>query len=192
VFSGKLTRDAVFGGGTPNQRSASGTVNGSSAVVPRNNPGNLRSWAGVPTVGGFAQFGTPQAGLQAMAQQLRLYGNRDGLNTVAGIVGKYAPPSENNTSAYIADVSRQTGFAPGQRLDVNDPRVLAPLLSAMVKHEQGRQPFTADQYAQAAGPLRVEVVIGGNAPPGTTVQAKQGNTFVPTRVSYSMPMTDSP
>ena len=92
-------------------------------------------------------FGSAQDGLGAMAAQLQRYANRDGLDTIDGIIHKYAPARGPGNSAateagYKADVAQQTGFAGGQRLDLNNPAQLAPLLSAMVKHEQGRDPFS--------------------------------------------------
>ncbi|MGN6528468.1 MAG: hypothetical protein ACTHL8_18925 [Burkholderiaceae bacterium] len=175
---------------------ASGVAAG--AAVPRNNPGNLRSWPGVPSVGGFAQFPNPQAGLQAMAAQLGLYGAR-GNDTVAGIVGQWAPPSDHNdTAAYIADVAKRTGFAPGQHLNLGDPSVLPPLMAAMVNHEQGGQPFSGQQYADAAAgaqKVAIDVHVHG-LPPGATVTAQQrlaaADAFTPTRIGYSMPAGSMP
>ena len=158
----------------------------------QNNPGNLRSWGSNPVENGFARFGTPEAGLSAMAQQIGLYGNRDGLHSINGILGKYAPPNENNTGAYAAAVSKDTGFDPSAQLNTNDPKVLAPLLSAMVKHEQGRQPFGADDYAKAAQSVNVHVAFA-NAPPGTQAKATGGGgASVPARVSYALAPSDAP
>ncbi|MGN6518662.1 MAG: hypothetical protein ACTHK2_04470 [Dokdonella sp.] len=177
---------------------AASSVPGAGAVVPRNNPGNLRSWPGMPSAGGFAQFPSPQAGLQAMAAQLGLYGAR-GNDTVAGIVGQWAPPSDHNdTAAYIADVVKRTGFAPGQHLNLGDPAVLSPLMAAMVNHEQGRQPFSGQQYADAAAgaqKVAIDVHVHG-LPPGATVTAQQrlasADAFTPTRIGYSMPAGSMP
>jgi hypothetical protein len=46
-----------------------------------------------------------------MARQLMLYGDR-GNNTPGGIIHTYAPSSENNTRAYIDDVTSRTGMEP--------------------------------------------------------------------------------
>lgn len=111
------------------------------------NPGNLR-FAGQRNAamgeGNFAKFSSNEAGLQAMADQLRLYQNRDKLNTIQQIVSKYAPRSENDTAAYIANVSRATGFAPNQNLNLDDQAVLSRLISAMTKQENSRSNFTPD------------------------------------------------
>lgn len=161
---------------------------GAGGSTNRHNPGNLR----IPGSGtGFQTFGSEQDGLNAMASQLGLYQNRDGLNTIRGIVSKYAPSSENNTSAYIKDVSGQTGVGADSPIDVNDSKQLAPLLSAMVKHEQGKQPFGADQYAQAAQSVQVHVAIA-NAPAGTRVTSSGSNGQPALQVSYSLPQGDMP
>lgn len=176
---------------------ASGPARAALPVGLRNNnPGNLRSWGGVPSVGGFASFATPEAGLAAMAAQLGLYGAR-GNDTLAGIIGAWAPPSENNTPAYLADVAKRTGFDPGAHLNLGDPSVLSPLMQAMVQHEQGRQPFTADQYAAAAGGQKVAIDLHVHGlPAGASVTAQPraagGDAFTPTRIGYSMATAEMP
>lgn len=150
--------------------------------IRQNNPGNLRSWGHNPIANGFAQFSTPTAGIAAMAQQLRLYGHR-GINSLDRIIGTYAPSSENNVGAYVNDVSRQTGFSANQRLNLSDPAVLAPLVSAMIKHENGRNPYDANTINQAVGNPHVEVTV--HAPAGTKAAVKT-NGNVTSRVSYAM------
>lgn len=95
-----------------------------------NNPGNLRP-GGVEAV-----YPTQQAGLDAEQAQLQRYGAR-GINTVSSIISTYAPPNENNTPAYIAAVSRATGYAPNQQLDLDNPEVRARLANAINAHEDG-------------------------------------------------------
>jgi hypothetical protein len=123
-----------------------------------NNPGNLRP-PGAST--GFAHFANPEAGIAAIARQIRLYGSRDHLDTISGIVSKYAPGSENDTGAYIKDVSARTGFAPGQHLDVNDTGTVAKLVAAIVSHEQKKGNY--DRYKDAKVVVTVLNNTGGNA-----------------------------
>jgi hypothetical protein len=188
---------------TAAQRSVSGQIGGSlrpgalPEAIKRNNPGNLRSWGGVPSVGGFAQFASPGDGLRAMGEQLGLYGSR-GIDTPRSIIGKYAPPSENNTGAYVDDVSKKTGFSPDQHLDLDDRETRAALMAAMVSHEQGKQPFSKDQY-NAAAVQSIELHVHG-LPAGTRVTAvakAQGGTpvssaYQPTLTQYAMPSGDLP
>lgn len=139
---------------------ASGTVTGSSGAVPpamnlplglrQNNPGNLRSWGSTPVLGGFANFGSAEAGLAAMAQNLQGYGRR-GVNSVDAIINRWAPSSENDTASYIRSVAGRMGVKSGEALDLNNPEVLSKLMGAMIQHEQGMNPFTASQLQTAAG-----------------------------------------
>ncbi|KEA54678.1 hypothetical protein DT73_00500 [Mangrovibacter sp. MFB070] len=111
------------------------------------NPGNLRHAPNATgTDGGFVQFNNDEDGLSAQARQLMLYGDR-GNNTLNGILHTYAPSSENKTRAYIDDVSQITGYKPAERLNLHDPEVLQRLMAAMIKHENGAQPYSRDQIA---------------------------------------------
>ncbi|NML43509.1 hypothetical protein HHL11_07100 [Ramlibacter sp. G-1-2-2] len=156
--------------------------------IRQNNPGNLRSWPGAGSAGGFATFATPQAGLSAMGKNLMAYQDKYGINTLGGVINRWAPAGDgNNVPAYLSDVSRQTGFGIDQKLDLHDPKVLAPLISAITKHENGQNPYTPEMIAQAVAaalrdsqvakggdsgerPIKLEVI----APPGVTVRAVRG------------------
>lgn len=80
-----------------------------------NNPGDIE-WGTFAkqhgATGGdprFAIFPTPEAGMGCLrALLLRRYA---GL-TLTAALDKYAPPTENNTNAYIGGVCRMTGLAP--------------------------------------------------------------------------------
>ncbi|HET9284270.1 MAG TPA: hypothetical protein VFR24_20145 [Candidatus Angelobacter sp.] len=131
----------------PGQASTAQPAPASDYGVPRHNPGNVRKWPGVPTVavgkiGRFAQFRSDFEGLSAMAGNLLAYSRR-GVNTIGSIVSRWAPRSENDTAAYIADVSKRMGINAGQGLDLTNPQTLEGLMSAMIHHEQGRDPYPA-------------------------------------------------
>jgi len=120
--------------------------------ILRNNPGNLRSWGGHNEVGGYAVFNTAQGGLNAMSHQLQLYGSR-GIDTLSKIINTYAPASDhNNDPAYIAAVEKATHFLPNQKLNLENPNILASLMRAMIQHEQGRDPYPKKMIRQAAQP----------------------------------------
>ncbi len=134
-----------------------------------NNPGNLTgndAWQGKTGTDdkGFAQFDTPEAGLRAMAVNLRNQQQAHGLSTVQDIISKYAPPSENNTPAYIAAVSQAIGARPDEKLDLNDPHTLGGLMQAMVKHENGAQPY-ADRSIMWAANAAIDGKTVGPMPP---------------------------
>lgn len=117
-----------------------------------NNPGNLRPdgsrWQGMtgvhrtPGNGEFVRFATPEAGIRALTIDLGTKYRR-GLTSVRSIIGAYAPPEENDTRSYIATVARSLGVDPGARLNLNDARVRQHLVTAIIQHENGQQPFSA-------------------------------------------------
>lgn len=122
---------------------------GNNALGLRNNnPGNLRAAPNATGMnGGFSTFATPQDGLSALSRQLQLYGDR-GNNTLNGILHTYAPRSENKTQSYIDAVSKQTGFGSRDLLNLHSPEVLEKLIPAIIKHENGTQPFSRDDILQ--------------------------------------------
>jgi hypothetical protein len=172
----------------------SSPASATGGTVRWNNPGNLE----VPGGGAFQTFPSMDVGLRAMGAQLGRYFNRDHLNTIDGIVGKYAngkaPGNSPATEAgYVADLVQHTGFAHDQALNLNDPKTLSTLMAAMVRHEQGgRQPFAPGDYQAAAQAVTVNVNVA-NAPPGTRVDTKgPASQFIATRVSYTMPTGVTP
>jgi hypothetical protein len=78
-----------------------------------NNPGNLK-FRGQPGAtqgeGGFAKFDDPDVGFQALKTQIALDTARGA--TLESYINKYAPPSENDTPAYLSDASKAIGVPP--------------------------------------------------------------------------------
>lgn len=111
------------------------------------NPGNIRDgaekWAGQTgaDAGGMCTFESAHYGLRALAKLLLTYHDRYGLSTVRSIISRWAPPSENDTGAYIDSVCGQTSFGPDAWLRVGDPSVLSALVRAIVRQENGAQPY---------------------------------------------------
>lgn len=129
--------------------------------VRNNNPGNIRlgdKWLGLCTVqddGAFCQFTTIEYGIRALAHLLRVsYFQRRGLDTVRKIIQRWAPPSENDTYAYILSVAREARLGSEQPLDLNNDDTLAALVAAIIKHENGAQPYSGMQIVSGIRLLR--------------------------------------
>lgn len=95
-----------------------------------NNPGNLR-YAGQSGAtqgeGGFARFRNPLEGFKALINQVKLDASRN--HTLASFINKYAPPSENNTSQYLAQISQRLGLSPSTKISQIDAVTLAKLIA---------------------------------------------------------------
>lgn len=107
--------------------------------IRNNNPGNLRpgdNWQGIAgTNNNFIVFSDMKWGTRALGTDLTNKFYR-GLNTITKIINTYAPPSENNTIAYINAVSKSTGFGANAPLDWSKAN-LAKLMRAVIMHENG-------------------------------------------------------
>lgn len=119
------------------------------ATGGNNNFGNMRP-NGAST--GFQQFASPQEGLAAIDKNLQSYGNQ-GVNTLSGIISKWAPPSENNTQAYISDVAKRLGIDPNQPLDMANPAVRQAIGTGIMIHEQGSSKLFGGQNQMPGAPL---------------------------------------
>lgn len=126
-----------------------------------NNPGNLRfvgQHGAVQGEGGFAAFPSADAGRAALIAQIQLDASRGHdaagrrVVTVADLIHSWAPPSENDTAAYVASVTRQTGF--GADDDLNFLGIADPLFGS----ESGSAPALLDVIT-SAGPTS-EIVAG--------------------------------
>ncbi len=88
-------------------------------------------------------------GIRAMIKNLLSYYN-NGLNTLQGIIYKWAPPADNNpTSAYVNFVAVRTGFSPTQPLDLRNQTTMRKVVMAMTEMENGRPSVTAEQFNYA-------------------------------------------
>jgi hypothetical protein len=117
--------------------------------IGNNNPGNIRP-AGSDT--GFMSYDSPSSGLKAMADDLTTKTSKkshvmasqygpDYTPTLTNVISTYAPPSENNTAAYIDHISQATGITPDQELTPDDVNKIMPV---MIEHEKGQK--VANQF----------------------------------------------
>lgn len=106
------------------------------------NPLNIRRVAGtkwkgqsaLQTDASFVCFNAMEWGIRAAFCILRTYARRHQCLSPADIVGRWAPPHQNDTDAYIRNVCTWTGFGGHQHLTEADwPR----LVKAMARQESG-------------------------------------------------------
>jgi len=107
----------------------------------KNNFGNLRSGKN----GAFGSYATPEDGIAATDANLRAYGSKHGIDTLGGVIRRWAPPNENNTNAYISNASKWTGLGPNDRINLGDQATRKKIAYAIFKQE-GRMP--RDQLEQ--------------------------------------------
>lgn len=128
--------------------------------IRNNNPGNInyvgQDGASLERPGGrFAKFETAYDGLKAMARQLMRYftGKTTGkpLQTLTDIISTWAPGSENNTGAYIAQLSKMLNVHPDTVLNLDNPQVMSALMGGIIHHENGRNPYSSELISRAAG-----------------------------------------
>lgn len=84
----------------------------------------------------FKQFRAMKWGYRAMFVILNTYRTRYGLRTLSELIGRWAPPAENDTEAYISAVERETGIAAHLDLDPHHPRI-TDVVAAMSLVENG-------------------------------------------------------
>jgi hypothetical protein len=137
----------MSGGYVPGTQRGLGNTGGAGPLgIRNNNPGNLNfaGQAGASRSGRFAAFGSMAEGIAALDDQLRLYASR-GNNTVRGIIGTYAPPGENDTGSYIAEVAKQLGVGADAHLNLNDANTLRGMIGAITNREVGAGRINVDQ-----------------------------------------------
>jgi len=97
----------------------------------------------------FCQFDTLLDGVRAGLKDLRNQQTVHGLNNWTDIITKYAPPSENDTSAYIMATCKCTSTYPKDYINLSDPTFLALAGKCVIIQEQGYNPCTDELLTQA-------------------------------------------
>ncbi|WP_252037995.1 structural protein [Vibrio sp. SCSIO 43133] len=113
--------------------------------IRNNNPLNIRisnnAWVGKVTPSqdkAFETFSNPKYGFRAATRLIRNYQNLYGLNTLSGIIRRWAPSHENDTANYTQFVASNIGVAPNDTLNLYDDALMTRLVHAMSIMEVGR------------------------------------------------------
>lgn len=114
-----------------------------------NNPLNIiispEQWQGKlvnNTDGKYEQFSSMLYGYRAAFRNLHTYMAKYGLNTIAAIINRWAPPTENPTQQFIDYVSNRIGVAPDRTISYSDKQTMCNLVYAMAEFENGTTPAT--------------------------------------------------
>jgi hypothetical protein len=126
--------------------------------IRNNNPGNLDNtnpWQGLvanKNESRFATFKDATWGIRALAVTLITYHDKrkakDGsrIDTIREVVERWAPPSENDTTAYVKAVSKAVGVSPDMEIDLHQYQILKPTVEAIIRHENGQRSAEDGKY----------------------------------------------
>lgn len=119
-----------------------------------NNPLNMRhdkdKWQGeiVPSRDpAFKQFETMAWGYRAAFKLLHNYQKHHGCRLLSDFISRWAPPVENNTTAYIRTVAKRSGLEDVSAIDTLNGEQMQKIVAAMSFVENGVEPDMADVRA---------------------------------------------
>jgi hypothetical protein len=158
------------------------------------NVGNLRP-VGQST--GFQQPASYEEGIKAMDDNLKIYGTKHKINTLRGVISRYAPSSENDTEGYINFIAQRTGLKPDQEIDLTNPAVRHVISGPMILMEKGGQNiFGSKSVAQAKsqdqGDSFSSFLMGGQAEKSkeTTAEGEKPTKVKPKLIGRADGMED--
>jgi hypothetical protein len=108
-----------------------------------NNPLNIKyspdnPWLGqTGREGEFSTFQSPDYGMRAGDKVLQTYGEKYGIDNISDVITRFAPPSENDTNAYIDYVTNKIGMERDEAIDLSDSDFRKNLTSIMAEYETG-------------------------------------------------------
>ena len=127
--------------------------------IRNNNPLNIRrskdQWKGLAdaqTDRAFCQFKSLEYGWRAAFYLLtRTYYHKYRLYTIRTIIRRWAPPGENNTEAYIANVSRLTGIDSDEPIGIPSERPSRWMMVGVAMAIQENGTDSLDYFAMLRG-----------------------------------------
>jgi len=119
-----------------------------AAATPTAGTTNLGNMRPVGQSTGFQPPVSVDKDLARIDDNLKAYGDK-GINTLSGIINRWAPPSENDTPTLIKNASQFLGIDPNQKIDLTNPAVRQALSTAIIKQEGNLQKLFATPAAAA-------------------------------------------
>lgn len=151
--------------------------------IRNHNPGNIKAtsidWDGTAALEDrtdeqrgeetFVVFRGPWWGIRAMAKILRNYQVRHGLKTIGQIIGRWAPPADDNPSEeYARFVADRLGVGLYAPLDLSSFDTMRKLVRAITWFENGIRLKIADPYSWE---YDAGLILAGIEPPGWPLEA---------------------
>lgn len=122
-----------------------------------NNPGNIRNsdatdWKGEVAAekkrdNAFEEFKDMAHGYRALIKLLQNYRRKHGLQTISDFISRWAPRTENDTSAYITRVCWEMQVPSSYVPDINDKTTMCNFAAAISLVENGIPAVMADVEA---------------------------------------------
>ncbi|MFR9620678.1 MAG: structural protein P5 [Rikenellaceae bacterium] len=119
--------------------------------IRNKNPGNIRlsqhQFRGEVTPSTdpqFKQFESLAWGYRAMFLIIHNYNKLYGINTIEGIIGRWAPSSENDTKIYASVVAQRLQRSPDSHVDSLLRETMVAMVWSMSKVENGIAPCIDD------------------------------------------------
>ncbi|NCO44923.1 MAG: structural protein, partial [Vibrio sp.] len=101
---------------------------------------NGTKWRGrMGNDGRFIIFDKPEHGIRAIARILNTYQDKYGINTLEGIILRWAPPHENDTDSYIKHAEKELKISRHTPIGAQH---YESLIKVIIKHENGVQPYS--------------------------------------------------
>jgi hypothetical protein len=124
--------------------------------IKNNNPANIQKtaiiWRGMivdqNSESNFVAFRDEVWGIRALIKILLSY-HRQGASTIRQIAERWAENTKNESAPYIVTVSRTLDAKPDATIDLTSPSVLLKLAVAIIRQENGQQPYSIEVIARA-------------------------------------------
>ena len=142
----QVTEEVVQEEETVAEEPTSTDMRGQSQVrgIRNNNPLNIEKgekWDGLANTQPderFTTFKDTEHGVRAAARILNTYREDYDINTLSGIINRWAPPNENDTKAYTKNVSEWSGVPINKEIIAGNNTTTKSILKAMARQENGR------------------------------------------------------
>ena len=112
---------------------------------------------------GYAQFDNRFSGIRAADKVLNNYSKLHNIDTIEGMVNRFAPKGDNNpVNAYIDNIYDKTGIERGSKINLQDPNVRNQLLPVMANFETPGANITLDDLQRARGFGKAQTIPSNN------------------------------